>query len=90
MYLRVFFFFWWHWYVQVISLLDFVEFNFHSNHIKIVPTVATSCIREREREMNKKWIVFSCDVKSITLDIGCIVKRGVVKIDKVTFSVQEK
>ena len=52
------------------------------------PLVASE--REREREMNKKWIVFSCDVKSKTLDIGCIVKRGVVKIDKVTFSVQEK
>ena len=61
--------------------------------LKIVPTVATSCIRERERErereMNKKWIVVSCDVKNSTLNIECIVKE-IVKIDKATFSVQEK
>ena len=63
--------------------------------LKIVPTVTTSCIterekeREREREMNKKWIVFSCDVKNSTLNIECIAKE-IVKIDKATFSVQEK
>ena len=42
------------------------------------------CEREREREMNKKWIVFRCDVKNRTFYVGWIVK-WVVKIDKVVF-----